>query len=408
MSKSDLKYVSKIGIGAAVFLVACTNGEEQVQEDEQVEAEVEEELSVTEENTILVTEVEEYGEVVKAIAIEVEENVNEEFEPEDFVVEMDWEDETVERNVIDVGYTNQLGEEGEEGNYLYVELDTTEEGSETFYEVEDEGYNERRELAYYVSYGEEETIKVENEYQDVVAHFEHNVFESESGQELDYYFFEADSEGEEIPLILFLHGNGERGPGNRMNLLGNEGAVVWAREEQQEQHPAHILAPQAAIEGEEEYIWADEPRNTSVKELVDETIANYSVDEDRVYIVGISQGAIGTWRLLEKYSDSFAAAIPIAGTTNHRELNEENFASVDTEFLESYLSVPVWAFHAADDFVIPVDNIRELNQLAEQEGVEEFYYTEYEAETIEPIGHFSWVPALQDEEMIEWLFDQSK
>jgi predicted peptidase len=413
MNKHVWKKFNKVWIGAAVFLIACENGNNEEEDsqppmDEQIETE-EESLSLTEENTILVTEVEEYGEVVKGIAIEVANEFHQELNPEDFVVEMGWEDDVIERTVTNVSYTSQLGEGGEDqGNYLYLELDSTQEGSETFEYIEEGGYNERRDLVYYIGQDEEEKIQVGNEYQDLIGNFQHAVFEGESGQELDYYFFEPDTQEEEIPLILFLHGNGERGPGNQMNLLGNEGAVVWARKEQQERFPAYVLAPQAAIEGEEEYIWADEPRNTTVKELLDETIENYSVDEDRVYIVGISQGAIGTWRLLEKHSDVFAAAVPIAGTTNHRELNEENLAAVDTEFLDEYFSIPVWAFHAADDFVIPPDNIRELSQLANQQGVEHFHYTEYEAETIEPMGHFSWVPALQDEEMIEWLFEQSR
>lgn len=252
-----------------------------------------------------------------------------------------------------------------------------------------------------------ENLLIAKEYQQLVTDFKYDVFNSDAGRNLDYYLFEPEIEdNDSYPLILFLHGNGERGNGNRINLLGNEGAIVWARPEQQALNPAYVLAPQAPLDGEEFFIWGDEPRNSSVKELVDATIEAYPIDPDRVYVVGISMGAIGTWRLLENYPGFFAAAVAIVGTTNYEEIGEDNVAPVDKTHLDAYFDVPIWAFHAEDDFVVTPNNIRELNELATEAGIEHFHYTEYKAETIMPMGHFSWVPALQDEEMLQWLFEQ--
>lgn len=74
----------------------------------------------------------------------------------------------------------------------------------------------------------------------------------------------------------------------------------------------------------------------------------------------------------------------------------------------SDFSIPTWSFHAADDFVVTPNNNRQLARNAEELEIDHFHCTEYEEETVFPIGHFSWVPALRDQKMIEWLFNQRR
>ena len=404
--------------GAVLTLAACGVDDAEADtdtdtgadtEDTANENEDEQHFSLTEEGTTLVTEVLPYGEVVTAIAVDFSEYDEQTFTPDDFVVETEFNDEMIQREITDVFYSDSLSEwDSDGGSYLIIDLNEEDESAATLsYDVEGE-YNVRRDLVYQVSMTGSEMISVTNEYQLVVSDFDLAVFEPSSGEELDYYLFEPEEAEDRLPLVVFLHGNGERGPGNQMNLLANEGGVVWARNEQQKTHPAYILAPQAPTDGQESFIWAEEPRNTSVKELVDATIETHNIDEDRVYLVGISQGTMGTWRLIEKYSEAFAAAVPIAGSTNHGEFNEENFAPVNTDYLEEYFALPTWSFGAADDTVVPPDNIQELHAIAQERGIDHFNYTEYEDGTVLPFGHFAWVPALQDTEMIHWLFSQER
>ncbi|WP_017471548.1 PHB depolymerase family esterase [Amphibacillus jilinensis] len=402
---------------ATLLLIGCqaNNGEGDEQEMN---------IELTSDMLTLLTSVQPYGEVVDGVAIDLGEEINEtELANDSFQVVLETEEGQLERTIVSVYTHNELGlsEQPSSGEYLIIELDSDDEEAGTLIYDEEAAYNTRQELNYAlineaveidgntILAGPEEGQQIETQYQTVVEDFQHHEFTSSTDQHLDYYLFEPDLEEEaSYPLIVFLHGNGERGAGNQVNLLGNEGAVVWARPEQQSQNPAYVLAPQAPIDGEEFFIWGDEPRNSTVKELVDATVEDYPIDQDRIYIVGISQGAIGTWRLIENYPSFFAAAVPIAGTTHFEAIDDDNIAPVDQEHLDTYFDMPIWAFHAADDFVVTPDNIRELAELADQHDATTFNYTEYEEETILPIGHFSWVPALQDQEMKTWLFEQSK
>lgn len=410
---------------SSLVLAACgeTSSEEEVDEEVIAEEIQTEEILLNEQEALLVTEVQPYGEVVGYILIKLPAEIESDLTNDTFTVEKVTDEGSVERIITEVSIINgTIIGETDEDLYLSIELDNEQEEAGTLHYNIEEEYNVRQESSYSVQLNDsielqggvvinetEDPVIVEEEYQMVVDDFEHGVFTPTSGEDLDYYLFDPGVEGEELPLVLFLHGNGERGEGNKVNLLGNEGAVVWARPDQQESYPAFVLAPQAPIDGDEFYIWGAEPRNTSVKELLEEIIEQYPVDQDRIYVTGISMGAIGTWRLVEKYNHLFAAAMTMAGTTNFENIDEEtNIAPVNEDLLEEYFSIPTWSFHAADDFVVMPDNIRQLAESAEELGIDYFHYTEYEAETVFPIGHFSWVPALQDQEMIEWLFSQRR
>jgi predicted peptidase len=124
----------------------------------------------------------------------------------------------------------------------------------------------------------------------------------------------------------------------------------------------------------------------------------------------MSNGGIGTWNIIEKNPDLFAAAVPICGIGDLRgmELGKEYEPLKDTGAYKDIKDMPIWIFHAEDDPLVDVRYSRDAEKAIKELGGKNVKYTEYPAGTVMPMGHFSWVPALQNQEMIDWLFSQSK
>lgn len=111
--------------------------------------------------------------------------------------------------------------------------------------------------------------------------------------------------------------------------------------------------------------------------------------------------------IVRKNLDLFAAGVPIAGLTNY-EKAVNMYAPVDPAHVEVLKNVPIWAFHAVDDTTVSPKNSEEMVAAIKAQNGNLIHFTEYEAGIIKPTGHFSWVPALQNQDMIEWLFAQKK
>lgn len=227
--------------------------------------------------------------------------------------------------------------------------------------------------------------------------FESEVFVTAEGDSLLYrVMYPAEMEpGNDYPLVLFLHGAGERGKDNEAQLKW--GVMQFADEEFRSEHPAIVIAPQAP---ENEY-WANASWREEGSELLTEPASplalayqllqkmmdEYPVDENRIYVTGLSMGGFGTWDLIARFPDLFAAAVPVC-------------AGGDVSRASLLKDLPIWAFHGAEDAVVPprysrdmIDAIREAGGLPG--------YTEYP-----DVGHDSWIPAYNDEVMLEWLFSQ--
>lgn len=133
---------------------------------------------------------------------------------------------------------------------------------------------------------------------------------------------------EKYPLVLFLHGAGERGNDNEKQLV--HGGQMWLNPVNREKYPAFILAPQcpetgywAYTERPSSFAPADMPLEVPVspifrtlKELLDFYLAMPQIDKDRIYVMGLSMGGMGTFDMAVRYPEIFAAAIPICGTVN--------------------------------------------------------------------------------------------
>lgn len=205
------------------------------------------------------------------------------------------------------------------------------------------------------------------------------------------------------PLVLFLHGGGERGTDNEKHLLANDGAIVWAKPENQAKHPAFVLAPQARATPDGGFGLTRDSNNElnldrvfqfsedlgTAYEILQQVRSEYNIDSRRLYSTGLSQGGFGTFNLNIAYPDLFAAMVPIA-------------AGGDPEKADRIVDKPMWVFHAADDTVIPVSYSRNIVAAIKANGGDPIY-TEYPTG-----GHASWEPAYANQEMIDWMFKQVK
>jgi predicted peptidase len=203
--------------------------------------------------------------------------------------------------------------------------------------------------------------------------------------------------GKKYPLVLFLHGAGERGDDNQAQLI--HAAKDFADEKRREQFPCYVVVPQCP-KGQKwsEVDWSKDsselPKDASqslqaVKELLDEMIETAGVDPMRVYITGLSMGAYGTWDAIARYPGFFAAAVPVCG-------------GGDPTTVGSLSKLPIWCFHGDADTVVKVNRSREMMNALKAVG-SPAKYTEYPG-----VGHDSWTATYSNPGLYEWLFAQQR
>lgn len=185
--------------------------------------------------------------------------------------------------------------------------------------------------------------------------------------------------GERWPLILFLHGAGERG--TDIDLLKQHGIPRVV--EENPDLPFITISPQCP-EGSWWPLHLDE-----LDALVQQATLLYNVDPERIYLTGMSMGGYGTWNMAVAYPDRFAAIAPICG-------------GGDPDTVCAIQHVPVWAFHGARDNVVLIRESRKMvDALRECGGSVRF--------TIYPnAGHDSWTKAYQNPRLYEWFMSHRK
>ncbi len=202
---------------------------------------------------------------------------------------------------------------------------------------------------------------------------------------------------ETYPLVVFLHGAGERGDDNEAQL--RHGVPEFLTPENRKDRPCFLIAPQCPAEqkwvdvdwGADSHLQPKEPAESMrlVLGLIDEARKDYPVDPKRIYITGLSMGGFGTWDILARRPDLFAAAVPICG-------------GADEMTAPKIAKIPIWAFHGAKDGAVKVSRARNMIEALKKAGGEP-KYTEYP-----DVGHDSWVPAYKDADMMKWLFQQKR
>jgi predicted peptidase len=199
------------------------------------------------------------------------------------------------------------------------------------------------------------------------------------------------------PLVLFLHGAGERGDDNDKQLI--HGVPEFAKEANRKQYPCFLIAPQCPANARwVEVDWSadahkqpaemSEPLRLSL-EAIAALQKEFSIDPKRIYITGLSMGGFGAWDALARKPDLFAAAAPICG-------------GGDEATAKLIAKLPIWAFHGAKDGAVKPSRSRHMIEAIKKAGGSP-KYTEYEKE-----GHASWVPAYRDPELYQWLFAQQR
>ncbi len=225
------------------------------------------------------------------------------------------------------------------------------------------------------------------------AKFQARVYADDQGNQLPYRLLVPDESDEPMPVLLFLHGVGERGDDNRAQLTHGKDLMLTAARD----FGFIVVAPQC--HAEEKWSRVDLPKNIVrfsdeptepmrlTLELIDDLSDRYDVDQTRLYIIGLSMGGHGTWDAVSREPGRFAAAAPICGVG-------------DPAMGERIARVPVWAFHGDADRVVPVDFTRAMINAIKDAGGEP-KYTEYPG-----VGHGSWVPAFAEPGLLPWLTQQ--
>jgi len=232
-------------------------------------------------------------------------------------------------------------------------------------------------------------------------------YHSFQGTTLPYYIFTPESykPEEKYPLILCLHGAGERGD-DPSAVKDNSMAVVWARDSNQVRWPSFIVVPQCPYNG----WWTNSNIVLNVNFVLDSLLDNLPIDTNRVYITGLSMGGYGTWDMIVRYPWKFAAAVPVCG-------------GGDSSKASLIKNIPIWNFHGALDYTVPVINSRMMITALENAGADVVYtygltdstiedtikngvkllYTEYENG-----GHSIWDQSYNNSFLLSWVFSQTK
>jgi len=123
--------------------------------------------------------------------------------------------------------------------------------------------------------------------------------------------------------------------------------------------------------------------------LIEALCKEYPIDKGRIYLTGLSMGGYGTWDLISRRPELFAAAIPVCG-------------GGDPAQAEKLAKLPIWAFHGDADPLVPVERPRDMIAAIKKAGGEP-KYTEYKG-----VGHDAWTPTYRDSKVLDWLFEQKK
>jgi predicted peptidase len=208
------------------------------------------------------------------------------------------------------------------------------------------------------------------------------------------------------PLILLLHGAGERGNDNKAQLI--HGSTLFTDPANRQQYPAIVIFPQcprndfwARIDRDPNrkdslnglYFPSERPIGKSlglVSQLLDSLVAAKKVNTQKIYVGGLSMGGMGTFEILWRKPGFFAAAFPICGGGDPAKVKEYG------------RKFPIWVFHGDNDNTVLPSHSRLMVNALKAAGTK-VKYTEYPG-----VGHNSWDNAFKEPDLMKWLFEQKK
>ena len=203
--------------------------------------------------------------------------------------------------------------------------------------------------------------------------------------ELDYLLFLPQgykkNDTNKWPLMLFLHGAGERGTNVQKVTVHGPPKLVKTRKD----FPFVLVSPQCP----DERTWRDD----ELLALLDEIIAKHNVDTNRVYLTGLSMGGYGSWSLAARHPKRFAAVAPICGGGD-----QLPFLLTSKDKKAAIKTLGVWAFHGAKDPVVALEESQRMTNALMRAGCKDVKLTVYPE-----AGHDSWTQAYDEPELWNWF-----
>ena len=203
------------------------------------------------------------------------------------------------------------------------------------------------------------------------------------------------------PIILFLHGSGERGSDGVLQITSGLGPAIRRAPSS---YPAIVVFPQAPAESS----WVGVPSQVALAAL-DQTLTEFSTDPDRVYLTGLSLGGTGTWYVAYRYPERFAAIAPICGRVVAVPTVRSSRSAVPVDSASPYVALarhvgrlPTWIFHGEIDPVVPVAQSRQPAEALRSAGGN-VRYTEFLG-----MEHNVWDAVYASPQFVEWLFAQRR
>lgn len=205
------------------------------------------------------------------------------------------------------------------------------------------------------------------------------------------------------PVILSLHGSGERG---NDGLLPTAIGLANAIRRNRASIPAIVVFPQAPLDS----LWLGQPERVAL-EALDATMTEFNGDPDRVYVAGLSMGGYGAWELASAQPERFAAIVSVCGGVLTPRSGATfllppraalGTANPYAEVAHRVARIPAWLFHGGDDTTVPPAESRSLVAALRAAGANP-RYTEYAG-----VGHNSWDRAFAEPELWKWLFAQHR
>ncbi|MGK0300824.1 MAG: putative peptidase, partial [Planctomycetota bacterium] len=183
--------------------------------------------------------------------------------------------------------------------------------------------------------------------------------------------------GEKVPLMLFLHGRGEsNGPLSVVAKWGPPRRIADG------EHMKYIVvSPQCPPES----FWSKNVEQVRLVALLGHLRKAYNIDDDRVYLTGLSMGGYGTWKLAASHPDYFAAVAPICGRG-------------DPDDAKKLRTLPIWAWHGTADKTVPFTRSVEMVNAIKAVGGIDIRFT-----SLEHVGHASWQAAYQSDDLYQWF-----
>jgi predicted peptidase len=233
-----------------------------------------------------------------------------------------------------------------------------------------------------------------------VNNFEAYVFHDSQGGTLPYRLLKPMTENTvkltKYPLVLYLHGTGERGSDNIKQLKYTD---IFGKSAFRQKYPSFVVIPQCPAREnwveKESYSGTIRQSPKPAKplwqtiELLRELQNQFPIDPDRIYVIGISSGGSGVWDLVARYPHMFAAASPICG-------------SGDDQKADLMINTPIWAFHGGRDILVNPNTTRKMIKAIQKAGGHP-KYTEYPN-----MFHTVWNKTFHDPQFFQWLFEQKR